>query len=237
MNESDSKAAPDEPFARTWRKLASAGAAHPEALIDAGASSAPRALRFGPADARFRPYRGDWPLVAPDAAVDPLAVVIGRVALGAKSSVYPMAVLRGDVNWISIGDGSNVQDGTIVHVQSVSDRAPNGQPTIVGKNCTIGHQAMLHGCKIGDEVLVGMAAVLLDGCVVQNRVLIGAGALVPPGKVLESGYLYIGSPARKARPLTEGELAFFEHSAEHYIEVSREHERWRTEAVARTAKL
>ncbi len=149
--------------------------------------------------------------------VHPAAVVIGKVALGDDVSVWPGAVIRGDVNRIVVGAGSNVQDGSVLHVSHQSERDPQGAPLVVGARVTIGHQVILHGCTIGDECLVGMGAIVMDKAIIEPRVLVGAGSLVPEGRVLESGHLYLGSPARKVRPLSEDELARFAYSALHYI--------------------
>jgi len=154
--------------------------------------------------------------------VDESAVVIGRCDLGEEVSIWPNATLRGDVNDIKIGDRSNIQDGVVVHTTHES-AVSKGSKCIVGKDVTVGHNAVLHGCVIEDECLIGMGAVVLDNAVVQKHVLVGANSLVPPGKVLESGYLYVGSPVKKVRPLTEDEKAFFKYSAEHYVELKNEY--------------
>ena len=126
----------------------------------------------------------------------PSADIVGRVRLGQDFSVWFGAVLRGDNEVIQIGRGSNVQDGVVIHVDP-------GFPCIVGENCVIGHRAVLHGCQIGNEVLVGIGAIVLNGAVIPEGCLIGAGALVPEGKVLEPNSLYVGVPARKVRTLSE----------------------------------
>jgi carbonic anhydrase/acetyltransferase-like protein (isoleucine patch superfamily) len=149
--------------------------------------------------------------------VHPAAVVIGNVILGDNVSVWPGAVIRGDVNHITIGAGSNVQDGSVLHVSHKSSWDPSGAPLVIGTNVTIGHKVILHGCNIGEECLIGMGAIVMDKVVVESRVLIGAGSLVPEGRILQSGHLYLGSPARKVRSLSERELAHFAYSAQHYI--------------------
>jgi carbonic anhydrase/acetyltransferase-like protein (isoleucine patch superfamily) len=128
-------------------------------------------------------------------------------------------VLRGDVNRIVIGNCTNVQDFAMGHVSHKNDKKPEGSPLIIGDYVTIGHQAMLHGCTIGNECLIGMAAIIMDDVVVQDRVMVGAGSLVAPGKVLESGHLYVGRPAVKVRALTPEEIAYLKYSAEHYVRV------------------
>jgi len=172
----------------------------------------------------LRAFEGIDPYIADDAYVDEAAILIGDVAIGARSSVWPGCVLRGDVNVIRVGARTNIQDGTVVHV--AHDGPPNpdgGLPTEIGNDVTIGHRAIVHACRIEDRVLVGMGAIVMDGAVVRHDVIIGAGALVPPGKELESGQLYMGSPARAARALTEDELRLLRYSAEHYVEVAARH--------------
>lgn len=170
-----------------------------------------------------RKYKGIAPSIADSAWVDESAVVIGKCVLAENVSVWPNATLRGDVNDIEIGEGSNIQDGAVVHTTHQSDIS-NGTKCIVGKNVTVGHNAVLHGCIIEDECLIGMGAVVLDNAVVQTHVLVGANSLVPPGKVLESGYLYVGSPVKQARPLTDKEKAFFKYSANHYIKLKNDYQ-------------
>lgn len=163
------------------------------------------------------PYLDAAPQLGTGVYVHPSAQVIGDVYLGHDASVWPSTVIRGDVNSVRIGHSSNIQDLSVLHVSHKSSWDPGGSPLIIGNNVTVGHRVILHGCEIGDECLIGMGAIVMDKVVVQPRVLIGAGALVPEGKVLESGYLYLGSPARKVRALTEAELAHFQYSAQHYI--------------------
>lgn len=149
--------------------------------------------------------------------IDPAATVIGKVRMGAHSSVWPGAILRGDVNRIVIGARSNIQDGSIVHVSRPRSNAPEGYPTLLEEEVTIGHGVVLHGCVIGPQVLVGNRAVVMDGVVVERHVMIGANALVPPGKHLQSGYLYIGSPCKQARALSSEEIAGLATSASNYV--------------------
>ncbi|MCF7983871.1 MAG: gamma carbonic anhydrase family protein [Thiohalocapsa sp.] len=170
-----------------------------------------------------RSYQGLEPRIAPDAYVDETAVVIGNVEIGQQASVWPMAVVRGDIHRIRIGAGSNIQDGAILHVSHDSRFLPGGAPTIVHERVTVGHQAMLHGCEIHDRCLVGIGARVLDRAVLKPRVMLAAGAVVPPGKVLEGGYLYVGTPARRYRPLTELELEYLDYAATHYMELAVRH--------------
>ena len=149
--------------------------------------------------------------------IDPAAVVIGRVEIGDDASLWPMVVARGDVNTISIGARSNVQDGSVLHVTHDGPYSPGGLPLVIGEDVTIGHRAMLHACTIGDRCLVGMSATVLDGAVLEDEVFLAAGTLVPPGKRLQGRSLYRGSPAQRVRSLTAEELAMLRYSAEHYV--------------------
>ena len=170
-----------------------------------------------PIPSNISPYLGVAPLLGQHVYIDPSARVIGDVTLGDDASVWPGTVIRGDVNAIRIGAGTNIQDLSVLHVSHKSTRDPGGAPLTIGQHVTIGHNVVLHGCTIGDECLIGMGAIVMDKVVIQPRVLVGAGSLVPEGRVLESGYLYLGSPARRVRLLTEDELARFAYSAQHYI--------------------
>ena len=171
----------------------------------------------------LRTYKGLAPQLAEGVYVDEAACVIGRVMLDKDVSVWPMVVIRGDVNEIKIGARSNIQDGSVLHVTRTSERHPAGYPLLIGTDVTIGHKAMLHGCQIGNRVLVGMGAILLDGVIVEDEVLIAAGSVVPPGKRLLSGYLYLGNPVRQGRLLSEEEKAYFAKSAENYVRLKNEY--------------
>ena len=144
-------------------------------------------------------------------------LVIGDVTLGEDCSIWPFAVVRGDVNRIQIGDRSNVQDHSMLHVTHVGEYSPDGYALTIGDDVTIGHRVTLHGCQIGNRVLVGIGAIVLDGAVIDDDVMIGAGTLVPPKKHLASGYLYHGAPAKQVRPLTDKEIEFLHYSAQHYV--------------------
>lgn len=154
------------------------------------------------------------PLVPVSAFVAPGAVVIGAVVLGEQSSVWYGAVLRGDINRISLGAQSNVQDGSVLHVSDT-------HACIVGERVTIGHRAVVHACTVGDEVLIGMGAIILDGAVIGPRSIIGAGALVTKDTIVPEGSLVLGSPARVIRALTGEEQAANAALAMKYVEVSR----------------
>ncbi len=168
----------------------------------------------------IRNHAGMQPRISTGVYVDPDAVVIGDVEIGAGSSVWPMTVIRGDIHRIRIGERTSVQDGSVLHVTHAGPYNPDGFPLVIGDDVTIGHKVMLHGCTVGNRILIGMAAVIMDGAVVHDEVIIAAGTLVPPGKVLESGFLYKGNPARQARPLTEKEMTFFKYTAKRYVDLA-----------------
>jgi carbonic anhydrase/acetyltransferase-like protein (isoleucine patch superfamily) len=172
----------------------------------------------------IRPYRGILPKLGPGAWVDETAVVIGDVELGEAVSVWPLVLIRGDVNGIRIGARSNVQDSTVIHVSRPSAGNENGWPTVIGEDVVIGHKVALHGCRIADRVLVGIGAIVLDGVDVESDVIIGAGSVVTPRKKLESGYLYVGNPARRSRALTDQERARIPQMARDYIALKKEYE-------------
>lgn len=171
----------------------------------------------------IRTFEQHSPQIDPAAWLDPACLVIGDVHVGAGSSIWPGSVVRGDINRIRIGRDTNIQDGSILHNSHDGPFMPGGAMLEIGDRVTVGHGAVLHGCSIGNDCLVGMRAVVMDRVVVEDRVMIGAGSLVPPGKTLQSGYLYTGSPARQARPLTDHELAYFAYSAAYYTELAQRH--------------
>ena len=171
----------------------------------------------------IRPYLDTQPNIADSAYIDPAAVVIGDVVLGEHTSVWPCAVIRGDVNHIRIGNRSNVQDLSMLHVSHKSADKPDGSPLLIGEDVTIGHRVVLHGCIIGNRVLVGMGSTILDDAIIEDDVMIGAGSLVPPRKRIESGYLYVGSPVKQVRPLNDEEKKFLVYSAKHYIHIAEQY--------------
>jgi len=171
----------------------------------------------------IRKYLDTTPTIADSAFIDEAALVIGDVTIGEDASLWPMVVARGDVNSITIGARSNIQDGSVLHVTADNEFNPGGSPLVVGEDVTVGHGAILHACTIGNFSLVGMGATLLDGAVIEDYVMVGAGSLVAPGKILESGYLYVGSPARQARKLTEKEIAWLNYSSGHYVALKNNH--------------
>lgn len=164
-------------------------------------------------------YLETTPVISERVYLHPSCQVIGDVTIGEDSSIWCNTVLRGDVNRIEIGRGSNVQDLTMGHVSHRTPENPEGSPLIIGNHVTIGHSVILHGCTIGNECLIGMGSIVMDNVVIPDRVMIGAGSLVSPGKKLESGMLYMGRPAKAVRALTGEEIAYLRYSAEHYIRV------------------
>jgi len=173
--------------------------------------------------ASVRSYQGMEPKLGERVFVDSTAVVIGDVEIGADSSVWPLTVIRGDMHKIRIGERTSVQDGSILHITHASDYNPGGYPLIIGDDVTIGHQAMLHGCTVGNRVLIGMKAMIMDGVVVEDEVIVGAGSTVTPGKILKSGYVYMGSPAKQVRELSEKERSFFKYTAANYAKLKDKH--------------
>jgi carbonic anhydrase/acetyltransferase-like protein (isoleucine patch superfamily) len=171
----------------------------------------------------LRSFKGHTPQLGQRVLIDPSAVVVGQVSLGDDVSVWPQVAIRGDMHAISIGARSSVQDGSVLHITHAGPFNPKGWPLTIGSDVTIGHKAVLHGCSIGNRVLVGMSATVMDGAVVEDDVVIAAGALVTPGKLLLSGRLYAGSPAREVRPLSEKELSYFVYSANNYVALKDEH--------------
>ncbi|KNF09226.1 carbonic anhydrase [Gottschalkia purinilytica] len=146
------------------------------------------------------------------------AEVIGKVKIGKNTSIWYNCVLRGDENTIVIGESTNIQDGTVIHISKDNE-------TIIGDYVTVGHKAIVHACKIGDNVLIGMGAIILDGVEIEDNVLIGAGSIVTPGKKIPSGSLVLGSPARIVRDLTEEEIKQLKQSALDYCIYAEKHKK------------
>lgn len=169
------------------------------------------------------PYLSARPEIDPSVFLHPSAQVIGDVHIGADSSVWCNTVLRGDVNRIVIGECTNIQDFAMGHVSHKHPGKPDGSPLLIGSHVTIGHSAILHGCTIGDECLIGMGTIVMDDVVIDARVMVGAGSLVTPGKHLKGGWLYMGRPAVAVRELTADEIAYLRYSAEHYVRVKDNH--------------
>ncbi|MCF7200566.1 gamma carbonic anhydrase family protein [Pseudomonas oligotrophica] len=171
----------------------------------------------------LRSFQQHTPQLGARVFVDASAVVLGDVEIGDDSSVWPLTVIRGDMHRIRIGARSSIQDGSVLHITHAGPYNPAGFPLTIGDEVTVGHKVTLHGCTLGNRILVGMGAIVMDGAVVEDEVIIGAGSLVPPGKRLESGYLYVGSPAKQARPLTDKERSFFAYTAGNYVRLKDQH--------------
>ncbi|HEU0277664.1 MAG TPA: gamma carbonic anhydrase family protein [Rhodanobacteraceae bacterium] len=167
--------------------------------------------------ASLRAFDDHLPRLGARVYVDAAAVVIGHVELGDDASIWPQAVVRGDVARIRIGARTNVQDGAILHVTHASAAVPAGWPCLVGADVTIGHAAVVHACTLEEACLIGMHATVLDGAVVQHHALVGAGALVAPGKIVGAGELWVGNPARRVRRLSDAEIAALDDSARRYV--------------------
>jgi carbonic anhydrase/acetyltransferase-like protein (isoleucine patch superfamily) len=172
----------------------------------------------------IRDFDNKLPDIGTGTYVDDTALVIGDVQIGTDSSVWPFTVIRGDVNPIRIGSHTNIQDHSVLHVSHDGPVHPGGHDLQIGNNVTIGHRVILHGCRIMNNCLIGMGTTIMDGVVIQPLTIVGAGALVTQGKELESGYLWLGSPARRARPLTQEEIDGIEYSARHYVELKNRHQ-------------
>ncbi|PMH45373.1 gamma carbonic anhydrase family protein [Vibrio sp. 10N.286.49.B3] len=166
----------------------------------------------------LRRYKGVQPTIGANVYIDSASVLVGDIVLGDDSSIWPFVAARGDVNHIRIGERTNIQDGSVLHVTHKNKQNPTGYPLLIGNDVTVGHKVMLHGCEIHDRVLVGMGSIILDGAIIEEDVMIGAGSLVPPKKRLESGFLYIGSPVKKARALKESERTFLLTSSANYVQ-------------------
>lgn len=171
----------------------------------------------------IREFSGCRPTLASRVFLDPAAVVIGRVTIGEDSSIWPLVVIRGDMNDICIGKRTSIQDGSVLHITHASEYNPDGYNLTIGDDVTVGHKALLHGCTVGSRVLIGMGATVMDGAIVEDEVVVAAGCLVPPNKRLLSGYLYVGSPARQARRLSQKELEYFTYVAGNYVKLKNQY--------------
>jgi len=165
------------------------------------------------------PYLNTFPVIGSHVFLHDSCQIIGDVTIADDASVWCNAVLRGDVNRIVIGRGTNVQDLSMCHVSHKTPEKPDGAPLLIGDYVTVGHAVILHGCTIGNECLIGMGSIVMDEVVIQDQVMLGAGSLVSQGSVLQSGMLYLGRPAKAVRALTSAEIAYLRYSAEHYIRV------------------
>lgn len=166
-----------------------------------------------------RRFMQAYPQIGANTYIDEMAVVIGNVNIGDDSSIWPFASIRGDIHHITIGHRTSIQDGCVLHVTHDSEYHPGGSPLIIGSDVTVGHNVTLHACHISDLCIIGMGSIVLDKVMIEPEVILGAGSLVPPGKTLESGFLWVGSPAVKKRALTEQERAFIRYSAQSYVKL------------------
>ncbi|MCZ4280088.1 gamma carbonic anhydrase family protein [Kiloniella laminariae] len=172
------------------------------------------------------PYRGIFPKISPEAFIAETAVIIGDVEIGPGSSIWYGCVVRGDVNAIRIGRNTNIQDGTIIHVNHDRQggdyrQTGGGLPTNIGDGVTVGHAALLHACDVRDNAFIGMRAVVMDKAVVQSGAMVAAGALLTPGKTVPTGELWSGSPAKKFRDLSAEEQQGILYSASNYAELGK----------------
>jgi carbonic anhydrase/acetyltransferase-like protein (isoleucine patch superfamily) len=171
----------------------------------------------------IRSFEEKTPLISESSYIDETAVIIGDVVIGESSSIWPMTVIRGDINSIRIGNKTSIQDGTVIHVSHAGDFNPTGNPVVIGDQVTIGHQVTLHGCTIYDLCLIGIGSIVMDEVLIESEVILAAGSLVPPGQILTGGHLWLGSPAKKIRPLTEREKQHLRYSAEYYVKLGNRH--------------
>ena len=172
----------------------------------------------------IRQFENKQPEIHETAFIDETALVIGDVEIGENCSIWPMTVIRGDVNSIKIGNNTNIQDNSVLHVTHDGKTNPGGFNLKIGNNVTVGHRVILHGCHVADSCLIGMGATIMDGAVIESHSLIGAGSLVTPNKKLESGYLWMGSPIRKVRKLSDEERKSIEYSALNYVTLKNRHQ-------------
>lgn len=171
----------------------------------------------------IRPYKNILPKLGERVYVDEQAVVIGDVVIGDDASIWPMCSVRGDVNSIRIGARTNIQDGTVIHATHRYEGVPEGRATVIGDDVTVGHLCILHACIIENRCLIGMDSVIMDGAILREGLILGAGSLVTEGKELESGYLWLGRPAKRVRELTTEEKAWLEYSAKHYVRLKNDY--------------
>lgn len=174
-------------------------------------------------NANLRSYKGITPTLGSNLYIDSSVILVGDITLADDVSLWPLVAARGDVNTIIIGARTNIQDGSVLHVTRKSIDNPEGNPLIIGEDVTVGHKCMLHGCTLGNRILVGMGAIIMDGVIVEDDVFIGAGSVVPPNKILLSGFLYVGNPAKQVRPLKTNELAFLKQSAINYVALKNDY--------------
>lgn len=171
----------------------------------------------------IRKFKNILPTIGNSTYIDDSAVIIGNVTVGDNVSIWPTTVIRADVESITIGDDTNIQDGSVLHVTHYGKFTNRGYPLTIGKGVTIGHRTIAHACTIGDYCLIGMGAIIMDDAIIEDYVMVGAGTLVPSGKILESGHLYVGSPAKSVRPLKDSEREFLVYSSQHYVELKNKY--------------
>lgn len=167
----------------------------------------------------IRKFNNHNPQIDQTAYIDQDAIIIGEVQVEADASIWPMAVIRGDVNHIRIGPLSNIQDGSVLHVTHKTATNPKGGPLIIGTGVTVGHGAILHACTIDDYCLVGMGAIILDKAQMEHHSMLGAGSVLPPGKLIKTGELWVGNPAKKVKDLSQSQMESLEYSANHYVKL------------------
>jgi carbonic anhydrase/acetyltransferase-like protein (isoleucine patch superfamily) len=175
------------------------------------------------AGSQFLSFGGKGPHVDRTAFIAPGAHLIGDVEIGPEASIWYNCVLRGDVNRIRVGARTNIQDGSVIHVDSPKPGAEEGHPTIIGADVLIGHLAMVHGCVLHDRAFVGLGGIVMDGCEIESDAMLAAGAMLTPGKRIPSGQLWAGRPAKYVRDLTPGELAGQQEGVAHYVALAKAH--------------
>lgn len=171
----------------------------------------------------IRSYNNITPAIGNNVYIDQQSAVIGDVHIGDDGSVWPFTSIRGDVNKIRIGERTNIQDNSTIHVSHDSDYQPGGVATLIGDDVTVGHQVILHACTIGNRCLIGMGSIVMDKAVIGDDTIIGAGSLVTENKILKGGYLYIGRPVRRVRALSDEEKEYLKYSAQHYVRLKNKY--------------
>jgi carbonic anhydrase/acetyltransferase-like protein (isoleucine patch superfamily) len=170
-----------------------------------------------------RKFEGHSPNLGKGVFIDPSAVVIGDVSIGDNSSIWPNTTVRGDMHRIQIGARSSIQDNSVLHITHAGPYNPDGYPLTIGDEVTVAHNVTLHGCTIGNRVLIGMGTIVMDGAIIEDNVVVGANSLVAPGKHLASGWLYVGSPVKAVRELSAEDLSYFSYSANNYAKLKDRH--------------
>jgi carbonic anhydrase/acetyltransferase-like protein (isoleucine patch superfamily) len=169
----------------------------------------------------IREFEGVSPQIGEHCYLDPSAIIIGDVVIGDNSSIWPLTVIRGDVNIIRIGKQTNIQDASVLHASHAGEFNPEGAELHVGDQVTVGHKALLHGCRVGNQCLIGMGSIVMDNAIIEDQTMLGSGSLVPSGKILQSGFLYLGNPVRQVRKLTDREKEYLIYSADYYPKLMR----------------